>query len=152
MERHCCRNQELNEFGGQDGGSGCLDVLAEAGKLGFDWVWLLWMRVLLAAVCFVGALGCCGIKHISACCCRLIVHRVGCSGKLSIECRSLVHGHFGLVSATPSANECEYPCPWRETGLGRRRGKTRHFGRIRNPNAGGTCLRAIATYLMLFAQ
>lgn len=50
MERHCCRNQELNEFGGQDGGSGCLDVLAEAGKLGFDWVWLLWMRVLLAAV------------------------------------------------------------------------------------------------------
>lgn len=53
MERHCCRNQELNEFGGQDGGSGCLDVLAEAGKLGFDWVWLLWMRVLLAAVCFV---------------------------------------------------------------------------------------------------
>lgn len=47
MERHCCRNQELNEFGGQDGGSGCLDVLAEAGKLGFDWVWLLWMLCFL---------------------------------------------------------------------------------------------------------
>jgi len=59
VERNRSRNQELCEFGGQNRCGAGFDALAEAGKLGFDWVWLLRLLVLLFAVCLLVALGGC---------------------------------------------------------------------------------------------